>query len=57
MGSGIGGTGVQCGVDVGFIVDNIYVTRTLTGSGDVSVFLGPGDHDVISQPELHHQKT
>ena len=27
IGSGIGGTGVQCGVDVGFIVDNIYVSR------------------------------
>lgn len=26
MGSGIGGTGVQCGVDVGFIADNIYDT-------------------------------
>ena len=26
IGSGIGGTGVQCGVDVGFIVDNIYDT-------------------------------
>ena len=27
IGSGIGGMGVQCGVDVGFIVDNIYVSR------------------------------
>ena len=27
IGSGIGGTGMQCGVDVGFIVDNIYETR------------------------------
>ena len=27
MGSGIGGTGVQCGVDVGFIADNIYETQ------------------------------
>ena len=26
IGSGIGGMGVQCGVDVGFIVDNIYDT-------------------------------
>eukprot|EP00438_Fugacium_kawagutii_P014741 Skav202465 [mRNA] locus=scaffold149:416276:422583:+ [translate_table: standard] len=35
MGSGIGGTGVQCGVDVGFIVDNIYVTRTWLLTGDI----------------------
>ena len=27
IGSGVGGMGVQCGVDVGFIVDNIYVSR------------------------------